>query len=438
MNIFIVLITILFMSFVGYVVIRLFTLLPKKMVLFTIGCSYGLGAGLISLQLYLYSRFNISWSKESLIFPWIILIVLFLFKNMKKMSFKFLRTKKTEPIHIVFIIMILITVSYVFFEVLLRPVTVWDGWAIWLLRAKLFFIDGKINSLALNYVKSDYPLIISLLNTFIYLILGKVDDSAVLLTSFAFYIFLAIGLFSVLKNKFSLTYALLFTFLLMTIQTFVRQGGRLEAGQADLPLGYYIFISTIFLIEYLKNSSAKFLLSLNIFLGITILVKPEGLFTAVAISVIAIFNIHMKKIYHQLKFFIIWIIFFLDWEIYKKFNNLKYTYISAHPLEMTWGKTLNAIWGTLKELVNIKSWNLLWVSYFASLLMKVPRNETSKILNIIILSQLGAYIFMYIFTARNTPESSIERLLVHIAPLGVYSIAISMRQLLKNFQNISH
>ncbi len=39
---------------------------------------------------------------------------------------------------------------------------------------------------------------------------------------------------------------------------------------------------------------------------------------------------------------------------------------------------------------------------------------------------------MYIFTFGNNPESSIERLLIHLAPLALYYIASVTSQFLEN------
>ena len=55
--------------------------------------------------------------------------------------------------------------------------------------------------------------------------------------------------------------ALIFTFLLLSTQNLVRHGGRFEAGYADLALGFYIFLSVLLLLDYLKiqNKKALFL-----------------------------------------------------------------------------------------------------------------------------------------------------------------------------------
>lgn len=431
MNELIVLATIGFITTVGYTIIRGFNLLSSKENLFAIACSYGLGVGLITSQLYLYSRMQVPWMVEYIFTPWLLIIGWIVIKKRKDIVFSLPKFTSLRLVDTLLIIGIILTVGYVVFEALIRPVTVWDGWAIWLMKSKIFFIDGMINPEILNYVRSDYPLIVSLLGTFVYLVLGHVNDTAVLLTSVAFYIFLGLAIFAAIKNEYGLTYALLFTFLFVTLQNFVRHGGRLEAGQADLPLGYYTFMCTMLLIEYIRKSNSKVLLLLSSFLGITCLIKFEGIPISLVIVGFLLYHIYKHKLYRHIIFLLFWFIPFIDWQIYKKMYHLSYTYFSGHTFIFSFGKIVEAFTGTVRELLNVKSWNLLWITYFYTFFIAQKKlTYTQFILHAIILSQLLLYLGIYSFTTGNNPESSIQRLLVHIAPLVLYSIAVSVGGLL--------
>lgn len=426
MSEFIVILAIIFILTIGYTVIKGFNLLPQNDNLSALAYSYGMGVGLIAMQLYVYSRLNISWHLSLLSSPWVMLFLYILFKKRKTINFDFFKIPKLRTIDKLLIVGIIISVAYVIFEALIRPVVVWDAWAIWLLKSKIFFIDGRINSEMLNYVMSDYPLLVSLLGTFVYIVLGQVNDTAVLLTSVTFYIFLGLSIFAALKKKFGVTYALLFTFLFATIQNFIRHGGRFEAGQADLPLGYFIFISSLLLIEYLKKSNSKILLLLSVFLGFTTLIKFEGIPISFIIVGFIIYHIFKNKLFNQLFFLLFWFIPLVDWQIYKNIYNLSHTYFSGHTLIFSLDKMINAFVGTFKEMVNVKSWSLLWITYFYTFIVFLSKQSKEQlILNCIILSQLSIYISIYIFTFGNDPHSSVERLLIHIAPLVVYYVAIS-------------
>ena len=429
MNAIITVLTLLFVSLVGYVGIRSFGLFSKNALL-AFGCSYGLGVGMITLQMYLYSRIGIPWHNLYLFFPWIGLLAFFFFKNKINFSFRALKVHPLSFVESLLLLGIVFACGYTVFEALIRPVSVWDAWVTWLLKSKVFFIDGWIKPEILNYIRVNYPLVINLLGTFIYLMIGNIDDTAVLLTSSAFYIFTALLLFGVLKPRYGTGYALLFTFLLVSTQNFVRHGGRYEAGLADLPLGYYSFCSVILLLEYMKNSSGKVFLLLNIFLGITGLIKHEGIPMGAVIGGFAFYHLYKQRLYKHMYALIFWFGPIIEWDIFQKMHNPKDTYFSSHTLEVSGKKTINAFWGTFKELINVKSWNMLWIVYFFSFFLFFKKmNRELLVVHGVVLSQLILYLSMYLFTLGNNPESSIERLLMHIAPLAFYALAINVATL---------
>lgn len=428
MSIFVVSITILFITLIGYCFIQACEVFDKKDKLLAVAYGYGLGIGLVAFQLYVYARVHIPWNMTSLLFPWI-LFILMRFFSFGKLRIRITTFKRIGFISLLLFIGIGITVVYTLFEALLRPVTVWDGWAIWLLKAKVFFIDGTIRPETLAYVGSEYPLVISLFGTFIYIMLGGVNDTVVLLTSFAFYVFLSLAFFASIQKNIGTTYALFFTFLLMTIQNFVRHGGRLESGQADLPLGYFIFVSTMLFLEYYKTKSWKLLLLLSIFLGITGSIKNEGIFFTIIIGVFVFFAIVKNKAYNHLFFILLWILPLIDWYVYKTSHHL--SAIVPRTFGFSLQNAMSVLASIVKEFLSIKTWSLVWICYFYLLFFwpaKLGRNLLC--INVIIFSQLGFYVLIYLFIAEYGPESSLERLLMHIAPLVIYFIAVRGKQIL--------
>lgn len=431
-DILIVLFCVLFITGIGFCCIKWLKLLPVGDNLLTLGYSYGLGVGLIAAQLYLYSRLNLPWDKYLLIFPWLIALAIGIFLKRKiKLKIK-VKWPKLSTIECLLLALIIPTVSYTLFEALLRPVTVWDGWAIWLLKSKIFFIDKEIIPGALAYVKSGYPLIISLLGTFVYIILGKVNDTAVLLASFSFYLFLGILFFGIIKRRFGTAYALLMTFLLLATQNLIRQGGRMEVGQADLALGYYFFICVSLLLAYLKDKNFRTLTLLNIFMGITALIKFEGLPFVLAIEFIILFVIFTKKSYKHLIAMLFWVVPVVDWQVYKAVSGLPAASFYNNVFNFSPGKTLSIFIDVFKELINVKSWNLLWITYFLSLgTLLYKKSSEYIVLNSLICFQLVVYLLIYIFSTVFAPDSSLERLLVHVAPLAMLSLAFLLAEVIK-------
>lgn len=430
MNIGITFLALLLITLVGFVIIKAINVLPKKSNLFILSLGYGLGIGILYTQLYLYSRIHIPWNQFTILFPWVIVLVFF-YKYL--LSFSIPKKITLDKLSLFFLTGIIISMAYTLFEALLRPVTTWDGWASWLFKAKVFFIEGQITPQILSYVGAEYPLVINLLGTYIYTLLGRIDDTSVLLTSFAFYFFLSIGFFSVIQKEYGTKYALFATFLFVTIQNFVRHGGRIAAGQADLPLGYYIFFSTMLLLEYYKTSSKKVLILLSIFLGITGLIKVEGMPLTMVMVLLIGYVIYTKRVYSHLWLLLFWLFPIMEWNIYKKVHNLSYTGEHAFwfSLEAFPYVIYDVVQRIIKELITIKTWNMLWITYFFTLLFLSRKiNKELFLINIIILSQLSLYLIIYLFLTGFHPESSIERLLVHIAPLALYVVVVRAKQLL--------
>ena len=144
MNAFVVIGTILFITSLGFVIIRGYNLLPKKEFLTTVALGYGLGVGIVSIQLYFYAYLGIPWSALFLITPLIIFILSTFFLRRDAFRFKVSKIPELSLFEKLLLVGICLTLAYVMFEALLRPVTVWDGWAIWLLKSKMFFISEFI------------------------------------------------------------------------------------------------------------------------------------------------------------------------------------------------------------------------------------------------------------------------------------------------------
>lgn len=436
MNSIIVLFTILFIATIGYVFIQGFGLLARKNTLLAIGLSYGVGIGLISFQLFMYARIGIAWQRELILVPWLLFFAFMFVHHRRNFLFHSPKSPRFSGVDFLLVVSIGISITYVIFEALIRPVTAWDGWATWLLESKIFFLDGTINPQIFTYLDSTYPLVIKMLGTFVYLMIGSVDDTAVLLTSVAFYLFTALLLFAVLQKRYGFRYALFFTFLLVTTQNVIRHGGRLEAGLADLPLGYYFFSCAILLLEYYERSRFKTLMLLCVLLGITQLIKVEANFFTILVVLLVVLRMVQQKLYHQMFILLFWFIPLVDWYLYRKMHGLQKNYFTVFTFGITASKSIDAIVGTLKELVNIKSWNFLWIIYFSLLFsLSARKRKEVALLHLLILSQLTIYVLIYIITVGSSPESSIERLLIHLAPLSFYAVALTIHPLLRLTDN---
>jgi hypothetical protein len=429
MNFIITSFILIFLTFLGIIVIRGLNLIED--LILTLGISFGLGIAIVTSELYVYSRIGIEWSRFNVLLLPILVIAVILLKYKRNFTNIRLFRLKLKNVELFLITCIFLVIVYTFFEGLIRPLTTWDSWAIWMLKSKVFFTDGWISPQILDYLKSDYPLLFSLSGTFIYIMLGKVDDSAVLLLSAFFYLFLIITFFAIMKKEVGLKNALFFTFLLASVQTLIRNGGRLEAGQADLPLAYYIFATFSLVLNYFDKKSVKALIIAVVILSVTPLIKFEGIPVFIIFNLFLLYNIILFKKYKHLIIIFSSLIPIFDWEFFKRASHIEVSYFYAHPLTFSLRKTLISMSGVFLELINLKSWAFLWIMYFCGVLIKVKNNLKLLTADTIVIFQLLIYVLIYIFTQANSPESSIERLLIHIAPIAMYSIIIRLKLIKK-------
>ncbi|SRR5713226_229392 len=253
---FIICITAICFFLIGYVVIELCGFLKGASLLEKLSYSWGLGVGLIGIQMFLYSILHIPWSRLSILLPWVIIFVILLVRNKQTPKFRKVKVKLSR-IEIFFVLLIAILLFFTGFESILRPIQAWDGWANWVFRSKVFFLHNNLTIDYVRYTYDEYPLIIPLMGTFGYIMMGEVNDKYVLFLFFVFYLALGGVFFATSKKLLNTKKAIILTFLLLSTQNLIRHGGRFEAGYADLALGYYIFAATCLLASFLKPSGQK-------------------------------------------------------------------------------------------------------------------------------------------------------------------------------------
>ncbi len=397
----IVIFTLSFMTLLGLAVIYLFDFLPDHALLAKIPYAFGLGCGLLAIYMFELGR-SAHWQYPQLLFlPASLIMLTFILKFKKtKVNFKF------KPSLLLFLIFL--QVLYTGFEVWLRPLSAWDGWASWLLKAKTFYLSGYFNPDIFHLIQDTYPYVINLTGTFIYYTLGHVNDRTVLL--FFYFVYLMLGL-----HFFQRTKSLLFTFLFLSLQNVIRHGGRFEAGYADLTLGFYIFLCFSLLQNYLKSRKFKNLLLLSIFMGITSLIKEEGWVFAVILEIIIF--------YRTRRLALLWLIPFIDWRIFKHLNHITYTLYPNPILHLT--RLPNTLLLLSNEFLNLKNWNLAWPAFFVTL--AVFWKKINKDALFIITAQITAYILVFLISPHSPSihvPNVIDRLFLHFIPLLVYIVCV--------------
>ncbi len=423
MSFLIVLLIIIFLFMIGISVINLFDLTPSYTIKERLPFAYGLGVGLISFQMLIYSLFKIQWTSLGLVLPWMILIFVSIKRKKllmpKKSFFSFPKGFRNKLL----IAGIFLTVIFVIFEALLRPLSAWDGWANWFIGGKAFFLAKGIDINYINYANNSTQPLIHLLLAFSFTMLGKVDDHATLLLFTSFYISLIGMIFIAVRKLFSTRLALLFTFLFATLENVIRHSGRYDVGHADLPLGYIFFSSALLLSLFIKEKSSKVFILYNVFLLIGALTKSEGLAFYAISQIVAIIYLIKEKKWRYFPFLLISLIPLAGWELFNIIFHLPTNPFLTKHINLT--RVPLVAFKMSMEFFDINRWNFLWICFIFSFIFLAIRKKLSVITLLCIL-QLGVYFFIYLSTPIDPAvhiAGSFDRLLLHLTPFAIYTIA---------------
>jgi hypothetical protein len=413
------------LTFIIFVFIKRISALPGQTDLFRFGISYLLLFGVISFQLFLYAVIGLSWSAFSLLAPWVVSGLWLSIPGRKHVTL--LVSKETvSKVSFLLLACILLCILFVGFESVLRPVSSWDSWSNWMLKAKMFFIDGAILPM-FSYTRSDYPIGISLFVAFFYFVLGRVDDTSVLILFFLFYLFSGLVIYSFLRRVLSFELTLCFTFLFLSLQNVIRHGGRYETGMADLALGYGILCVVSLFYYYIKSNDRALLLTLEIVSVICGFIKYEGFVFSLIVQFLLFYFLLREKRLRELFVFIVWVIPTVGWYLYKLYGGVQQHYIFSGT-GIQFSRIPVIISSMSKEFLNVKNWNLLWPSFFFAVFLagtKIPREVRYVLL--LLLLQILSYGIVFVVTPVDFEAqlfATIDRLYLHLAPSAVLITAI--------------
>lgn len=175
----------------------------------------------------------------------------------KKFSFSFSRSNfsRRKPINILFsIIILLISFNFlvVIFFTFLFPIRFWDAIACWSLKGKAFFLDSDIFSYftqhEYEFSHLSYPLYLSLIQTWIYGWLGKVDEVLVKIIFPLFYLSCLFILYYFFRKKLTRLLSATLVLVFSSIPVVVNHG---YIEYANLLFGVVLMLATYFF--YLWN-----------------------------------------------------------------------------------------------------------------------------------------------------------------------------------------
>jgi hypothetical protein len=180
----------------------------------------------------------------------------------------------------VLLAVLMLQVMYVAVVAVGKPLDIWDSWVTWAMKARIIFLDGSISpavyadqSRAITHL--DYPLLLPLIEAWLFSWVGAPDDRLVGVLAVLFYGALAGVCYSAVRRwgatwRFALGAAVV----AVSLPQLPQISG---IAFADVPLAVFVTIAAIYLIEWLERDSPGALIVAAAAGGLMPWTKREGL-----------------------------------------------------------------------------------------------------------------------------------------------------------------
>ena len=183
---------------------------------------------------------------------------------------------------VLFAILSLLTLAsfiMVVFFTFLFPIRFWDAIACWSLKAKAFFIDSDIFTFftrhGYDFSHNSYPLYVSLLQCWIYIWIGKVDENLVKIIFPLFYLSGLFVLYHFFRKKLNQLLSILLVFIFSVIPI-IADHGYIE--YTNLLFSIVLVLAVYFLYLYrTKRRIASYIILSAVFFALLANIRSEGL-----------------------------------------------------------------------------------------------------------------------------------------------------------------
>jgi len=419
-----------------------------------IGLSYLLGLGLFTFIVFCYSSVGIKITIVSIIWSLTILNILLclLLKKLKiKPNIHFMdifKISKNVSIIELFIAGLILFIGFVsLIQTLYYPVTVWDALALYDFRAKIITEFGYFTQIANNYSYfSQYPLLISLAHTIVYLYGGKYPQFVYSLMYISF-LFVFCGS---LREFSSRKISLLSTLIIASVPIFFEHS---TFAYTNLPYAVYISLGTIYIFMWIvKKKTISYLIVAGLLTALSTWSRSSEPFWVVNFLVVFAYSLITYKDFiinllcYSLSFFPI------KWSWAKVYNNIVGRNISNISLITSEVTNISnmlfryqfdkfKLFEVFMFIYNnvIKTWYPILAVFIFFLLInlfKLFKNKISVFLIFILLYFClliyGTYIYSFGISYWDKIPGSARRMAMFFFPLFVFYIALSVSELAKD------
>lgn len=323
--------------------------------------------------------------------------------------------------------LLVIIITAVFIFVLIdgayMPITGWDSMALYDFRAKVFFITGYMKDAIDRGYFFGYPLMTTMMNTWVYLLGGQYPR---FMYSFI-YISFSLIFYSLSRHSTSRLKALIFTLLLMVSPQIF---GHASFDYSNMPYTAYFFVSSAFLYLWTKNKQIAFLIVSAVLMGLATWIRSTDPFWTVNIVTLIIWAVVNKKPLPLILYLFLFLPIQQSWNIFvSSYSQIVSTQVIASSAFSVLLQGLDV--GRLFDVVKFVIQNIglkLALYIILSVLATLAAGNTIKrhaYLLLVVsgnvgLLVLGSYIFSFIWPGWGLIGESLQRMSFVFVPLLLY------------------
>ncbi len=407
----------------------------------SIAFAFGIGWVIWTIQLFYASLLGISWNPWILSLPWGILFLSSFLRRRKGRA----PTSKREPFNSVersILLFLLFIFIYLWIEALTFPLSYydfWDAWSIWGLKAKAFFLAESVDlSFFTNPVNAfahkDYPLLLPLAESWVYLGIGALDEEKVRLLFPLFYGALLAVFWGGTRREKSRTESFILTAHLATLPLLLDYTLR---AYAELPMAFYHTGATLSFYFWARRGAREDLWIALLFSTGEAWTKNEGqvlfLINAFLFGTARLWLLpkgEKKQFLREIPLLSIPLLLLLPWWLFLKEHRILSEFLPQLQWQVigTQKARFSLIFKTLAlKMTDCIRWNLLWPALFCFGLLYWRRLLKPPILLLFlaVLLPVTLYIFIYIIHPLDVRwvmnvDDSFLRILLPIGPTALF------------------
>jgi hypothetical protein len=324
------------------------------------------------------------------------------------------------------------------YDALVIPVSEWDAFAIWQLKAEVLAVHPLIPrpqyfyDVSLSYSHLRYPLLVPMASAGMHAMTGRLDDLGKAI-SLLWYGGMLSAVFALVRRLNGATAALTATALLACSMPMCRYAG---SGTAEVALAAFYTGSIVCVVGWQQSQEWGYVVLTALFSALMAWTKNEGLALGlINVLVIAAMGKNRRKALAAAALVVgIVAVIYLPWIFYiqglPRTDEDYAARLNLHQLIANAGKILPAMIGLGVELVDIRRWGLFWEIALALMVLqwKRLREPAAGVMGAMLLLHLLAYIPPLV-VAKNWNLSDLlyttsDRLILHVAPAGAILVGL--------------